>query len=741
MNRLLTSSKIRTVYSSLKQLGFWLSVLTVFGGVYGFFGETRSGKIFFVVIFLVGIFLDRQSERSLESAAVRLRLGPFTLSRKLISRLALTAGLAGVYIAERSALTGTPSRFGYLTLLLPVWAVLLRIPIRDAEERGNSFFAVWNPEIWILGLTALMLTPMLEGGYYWDDAVNATVYGAERFDAAPLWLNLSVFIQKYFALGRVNVLSVYYYFFFLLRNPLIYKTLILLFILLNQFLSGMIVRKITGSKRMGQLVMLIALLCFQMRPYQDALTGFYALMQLILVELLLTAYWLIKYVREGKPRYLVASVSAFAMGLFTYEVVFPFLLMIPVIAWAESRKVRRVVAVSLPYVAVWLAAVGAVAYVRLNLDAGLGYSGAAFSWDWTAILRTWLRQTVAGLPLNFHTFGTEAAILSDVTQIDQVFNFTPVKLLFAMNVLDFVLAAIAAWLIFRVFSRLRPDARPGSLRTLAALGASLFLLSGVSIALSLRYQGQLVPGLGYLPAYLGYYGTAMLTTALIGALSSCFRTWRYADRWILKGLTAAYVVVFVVTLQENRSVLNLLDRAFSDPYRAGCDALAAGIFDFLPGNAAVLTTNPGDYLWEANWNETGIEGEFWTMESGRNFLNGTLRAGRFPAAGEAFADPGAPVYAFEYGGNELGTFAKLGRVVEVRTEADGGRSVLTDGVIYFMGGNFLRRSDVSYLNGTGEFMRLSGEAMLRVREDRRGTIFHLPEAETLRFETLDVVGF
>ena len=98
--------------------------------------------------------------------------------------------------------------------------------------------------------------------------------------------------------------------------------------------------------------------------------------------------------------------------------------------------------------------------MRLNLDVGLGYSGAAFSWDWTAILRTWLRQMVAGLPLNFHTFGTEAAILSDVTQIDQVFNFTPVKLLFAMNVLDFVLAAIAAWLIFRVFSRLRPDARP-----------------------------------------------------------------------------------------------------------------------------------------------------------------------------------------------------------------------------------------------------------------------------------------
>ncbi len=38
-------------------------------------------------------------------------------------------------------------------------------------------------------------------------------------------------------------------------------------------------------------------------------------------------------------------------------------------------------------------------------------------------------------------------------------------------------------------------------------------------------------------------------------------------------------------------------------------------------------------------------------------------------------------------------------------------------------------------------MRLSGEARLRVREGGRGTIFHLPEAETLRFETLDVAGF
>ena len=42
MNRLLTSSKIRTVYSSLKQLGFWFSVLTVFGGVYGQLPDRKS---------------------------------------------------------------------------------------------------------------------------------------------------------------------------------------------------------------------------------------------------------------------------------------------------------------------------------------------------------------------------------------------------------------------------------------------------------------------------------------------------------------------------------------------------------------------------------------------------------------------------------------------------------------------------------------------------------------------------
>ena len=82
-------------------------------------------------------------------------------------------------------------------------------------------------------------------------------------------------------------------------------------------------------------------------------------------------------------------------------------------------------------------------------------------------------------------------------------------------------------------------------------------------------------------------------------------------------MTAVYCVTFGVILQDNRSVLTLLDQTFTDPYRPGRAALEIGIFDFLPDDALVLSLAPGEYLWEANWEtETGSEpitAEFYSL--------------------------------------------------------------------------------------------------------------------------------
>lgn len=746
MNQEKTTSRLRTLYVTLNQLGFWISVLAIFCHVYQFFGPARSGRIICLGLFLIGLLFDWLWEREPDgfSGSSPKILG-YPVSRRRVSRWALAIGLAVVIIAERFVAGTIFYRFGFLALLLPVWAALLRIPIREADGGGGSFLTVWRLEIMILGLTFLMLEPMLRGGYYWDDAVNATIYGIEKIDGVPLLENILTFMRRYLELGRINILSIYYYFFFYIRDPLIYKSLILIFILLNQVIAAKVVRMITGSKRMGQLVMLIVLLSFQFRPYQDALNGFYALMQLILILLLGTVYWLVKFTRTNQFRYLAVSLILFCAGLFTYEVVFPFILMIPLLVWADSRRIKRALLISLPYILVWGIALVTVYYVRSNLATGTAYSGVTFNLNAQDMANAYRNQTLAAFPLNYHIFGNEASILGRVYSIESIFRFSPLALIRTMTVKDFGLSAIAAALLFRVFSRLTNEARPSRLRTLGVLGGSLLFLSGSSIAISQRYQGQLTAGLGYLPVYLGYFGFAVLVAMAIGAVSYRLRRRGYYYPWILKFMVTVYVTVFAVTIQDNRKILNLLDQAFLHPYRAGRAALEMGIFDFLPDGATVLSTNPGDYLWEANWNNTGIEAEFYTLNSGRDFLTGNLQAGRFnpndPAYGVGAVDRPQDIYLFAYDGDPLHGTAKLGRLVSVEADSAGNPIVLTDTVLYFLDGNLSPFRNVSYLREDGVFVNLTETERLRVRVTAHGSLFNIPQEEIVLFESIDLSGF
>lgn len=743
-------TKLQQIFSSMTQIGFWISVFSVFVYVSGLFGPYREGRIGAIIVFTFGLILDWLGEQPfLPAHGPHIRGVKRLFSRARVSRWALVIGMIGVLVAERSSAEGVSERLGLFSLWLPIWAILIRIPFNDPEPSGKSFLSRWKIEFQIIGLTALVLMPMLRTGYYWDDAINATIYGAEKLDGVPVLENVRIFMQRYLALGRINLASVYYYFFFYIRSILVYKTLILILVLFNQLVIAKLVRLITDSRRVGQLVMIVVLLSFQFRPYQDPLTGFYGLMQLILFFLLGTVYGIMKYLRTEKKRAIALAIVLWTTGLFTYEVTFPFMLMIPLLIAVETKSLKRAFFISLPFAAAFLAAVGAVLYVRSEFAVD-AYSGVAFSLnDVEAIARTYLRQTAAALPLNFRTFADEAAILGKVYPIRQLLNHGPIKIVNNMTLLDFGIVAIAAVLIFRIFTRLETEPRPKSIRTLTVVGASLFFLSGVTIAMSQRYQGQITAGLGYLPVYLGYFGAAILIVIGAGFIAARTRTHGYYDRWIIKVLTAIYCIAFGVVLQDNRSILSILDRAFTDPYRPGRAALESGIFDFLPDDALVLSLAPEEYLWEANWKtetqDRPIIAEFYSLHGGRDFLHGISRAERFnavdPRYGVHAVERAENIYIFTYDGNASRGMAKLGRLVDVIENESGEPTILTDTVLYFIDGTYPNDASIAYSGANGNDERIGGDELLRVRETERGTLYQLPKNALIRFRTLDLYGF
>ena len=175
---------------------------------------------------------------------------------------------------------------------------------------------------------AASLAMLIRSGYFWDDAVNSTRYLAEKKDEISTLHYLLDFMKAYLKLGRINIISAYYYLFFYIENVQVYKALIILLILADQLIFRIVLMEFGFSLREARLGMLLIPALLQTRIYQDPVSGFYGLMQVLTAEMLLCAFFLSRWLRSGKKSMLCLSLLFFGAGLLTYEVCFPFLLMI-----------------------------------------------------------------------------------------------------------------------------------------------------------------------------------------------------------------------------------------------------------------------------------------------------------------------------------------------------------------------------------------------------------------------------
>ncbi len=349
-----------------------------------------------------------------------------------------------------------------------------------AENPVLFFLQRWKIEILILLITALSLKPLLHSGYYWDDAVNSTAYLFEKFDDLPLIQNLLIFIRKYLELGRINILSSYYYFLFYIEAVSVYKAVIIGLVCADVLLFGLVVREACGSCRISQFSMLLIPALIQFRAYQDPVTGFYGLMQVILIELLLTVYFLLRYLHTARKKYFIFSLIPFLIGLLTYEVCYPFILMIPLIVLLETRDWRKSIRLSIPYGAVVLLLLGLIFIVRMQFARDSTYAGVAFSPDLNLILQTYGYQVFAGLPLSFYFAGKQLAILGTSYLAPDVLHYRLADFLAAIDTSDLLIAVlilvVLAWIL-----RSRTDEKEKlRLGTLFGIGAAFWLLSAVT---------------------------------------------------------------------------------------------------------------------------------------------------------------------------------------------------------------------------------------------------------------------
>ena len=264
----------------------------------------------------------------------------------------------------------------------------------------------------------------------------------------------------------------------------------------------------------------------------------------------------------------------------------------------------------------------------------------------------------------------------------------------------------------------------------------------ITVAMSERYQGQLMPGLGYLPVYIQYYGIAVLILCLVLAVRPSVGKQALC--------LSAFCVILLLDLQNNRAVTEIMNRSFYEPRNAGEAALHGGILDFLPEDAVLVSVNDRRFLWESDWNNRGLYPQFYGNNARHlpgtvgdtglleNDIEAARSAGMVPDEDGFLKIEPENVWLIAYNGSSDRGFAKLGHLksTEIDPVSLELRSAETDQVLYFISGISPDHDSVQYVTADGKFRQIAVQEQLRVRQSTSGLLYRLPETERILFDAL-----
>lgn len=448
--------------------------------------------------------------------------------------------------------------------------------------------------MWVtLVITLLAMSVLLFGGYYMDDVILSYLTKAEAVDGG-IWNYIGENITSWLHQGRLFPVSNIYVslLLYLVPNAFVYKLIILLFVVLDVYVLGLLLWKLTKSRWFTLLCMAAMPLLFQIRYYHDGLVAYHLLMQVIMLVIMLTALTLLRFMETKKWWWLVLSLGIYILGILTYEIGFINILVLCFVVFCYEKEglrevfrwknVWKTVKYIMPYFLVTVAALGLTVYVKNQY--GTNYDGIQVSMDVGKILVTACKQAFAAIPLSYYFLAND--------NLGFAFNTNPVAILKDVTLLDFVVIGLFLFVLLKnckVTDKLHR--RPG----LWGMALVLWWVPALIIGVSARYQGELFWGIGHIPVYVEYFGIMLFAVLLLSFVMSFLK--KEKVRKIFSGVIYVGLgFVFLLNLQNNREVTELLNQT----YKYSRDILDASLTDdFLkevPEGATLIVENPLIYL-------------------------------------------------------------------------------------------------------------------------------------------------
>ncbi len=602
------------------------------------------------------------------------------------------------------------------------------LPVRENALRLNE---KWQLVLALL-LMVIVLLPALEGGFNWDDAFFSVEAQAMRVSGESIFKRVWQEIVDYARIGRINPFATFHFLvFYFIPDPRAYRLLLFVLTLLNAGLFYRFLKLWSGSGRTALLSLMIVPLCFQLRMYHDPLNSYYGLMQVMFCELMGALIFNLKWLKTGKKGSLFLSLLFFLMGLMSYEMFFPFTIFFFITALSCEKKLSAAIRKVIPYVFFAALIFSLSILLRTNITEETAYNGTTFGLNLPVILRTFAYQSGAAFPLRYRTAGYDAGIFGQTILWNEIFNTSLPVFIKSIRWEDLLACLIIAVIFWKT-----PKEKIEFSFWRLSFGLLLWLLPGLVISLSEKYQTVLRPGLPYIPIYFSYFGMGMTLYEIIALMGKRFDT--HILGVFFCGIGCA---MLLMEQQDNRRVTDMLNDIFYYPRKTGEAALQAGILGNTDGKT-ILSAVPFS-LWEHGWDREPYQSKFYSLNARKlvnavgvmDFIDGyreTNDAWVMPPGVELITYEGKPDFGFARSGRLRGT----GFDFESNELAN---TMVTD-VSYFLSSDTPKGTALFYKTKDGEWKFLDVDNYGWVlNKTEKGTLYKLEEKNSVFFDTIQII--
>lgn len=420
----------------------------------------------------------------------------------------------------------------------------------------------------------VVLAPILKTGYFSDDLVSAMENARARYMG---WNAFQYYLRHIHSAiwdgHRIIPLASCLVIPYLVPNLVLYKSMVVACVTGNVLLFAFYLNSIFKSRHFGFAAAGIIPPLLQFRLYHDPVLSFHLFLQLLAFWMLLSLFFLNRYLVTRQRLNLVISLIAYNLFLYSYEISYLFPMVIAGAIWLTNRTmtVRQKCLLVLPYVLSALVAVCLTLLVRVAF--GAAYEGTHFQFNPFLICKTFAYQVFSAFPLSYHI--GRHGVLFGHTLSACAGKIMPTDLL-ALGALIFLYRAGMG------LKRLR-------VKRFMVLGGLLLVFPAVMIALSKKYQCEIPAGglgMGYIVVYLQYFGTALLLGAVILLINHIRK--RYLRFFLHGAMFAGLAGTLLVALQDNRLVIAKANAALTNRWVYLGNALQQGVLAPATQDALVL---------------------------------------------------------------------------------------------------------------------------------------------------------